>query len=108
MTPADGVHIPATQTYAEVQDLVRTVGRIEAKVDRVLDEAVDIRGDIGDHETRLRAVEQGRTERQRAQTSRIDQNDARITAVERRMFTVTGAIGTLCTVAGYLAQYLIP
>ncbi|MFJ9029802.1 hypothetical protein ACIRQP_14965 [Streptomyces sp. NPDC102274] len=44
--------------YQEVQKLGRSVDRIELKLDEVLRETTDIRSDVSDHETRLRALEQ--------------------------------------------------
>lgn len=108
MTPAEGVYISPAQTYAEVQQLVRGVGQLEAKIDKFLDEAKDIRADINDHEIRLRALEHGQSERQRTETVRIDTAETRITTVERKVWAATGAVGVLCMGAGYLMQYLIP
>ncbi|WP_405799260.1 hypothetical protein [Streptomyces sp. NBC_01506] len=59
-TPDPGVYISPAQTYQEVRDLARTVDRIEAKLDGVLDEQRDIRNDVADHETRLRTLERAR------------------------------------------------
>ncbi|GHI91265.1 hypothetical protein [Streptomyces olivaceus] len=56
-TPESGVVISSAQMYQEVRDLAKTVGRIEAKIDGVLNETRDIRADLADHETRLRALE---------------------------------------------------
>jgi hypothetical protein len=39
MTAPEGVYISPAQTYTEVQNLVKAVGRLEAKVDRFSDEA---------------------------------------------------------------------
>ncbi|MEV8395124.1 MULTISPECIES: hypothetical protein [unclassified Streptomyces] len=59
--PADpGVYITSTQTYQEVQKLGRAVDRIEIKLDEVLRETADIRGDVADHESRLRTLERAR------------------------------------------------
>lgn len=61
MTSSDpGVYISPAQTYQEVRDLAKAVGRIEAKVDSFLDEAKDIRGDVADHELRIRTLERAR------------------------------------------------
>lgn len=59
-TPQDGVYIPTAQMYAEVRTLAETVGRIEHKLDGLLDENRDIRSDLQDHESRLRALERSR------------------------------------------------
>ncbi|GHA61177.1 hypothetical protein GCM10010330_11340 [Streptomyces tendae] len=56
-TPEQGVVISNAQMYQEVRDLAKTVGRIEAKIDGVLNETRDIRADLADHEARLRALE---------------------------------------------------
>lgn len=58
MTSQDsGVYISPAQTYQEVRDLAKAVGRIESKLDAILDDNRDIRGDLADHEARLRALE---------------------------------------------------
>jgi len=59
-TPDPGVYISTAQMYQEVRDLAQTVGRIESKVDSFLDEAKDIRGDLQDHELRIRTLERAR------------------------------------------------
>ena len=106
-TPDSGVYISPAQTYAEVQNLVKTVSRIESKVDRFLDEAKDIRQDVSDHEVRIRAIEHGNTERQRAETARIDAVESRTTSVERRIWAATGAATVLGAGAGVVVQFLI-
>jgi hypothetical protein len=58
--PDPGVYISTAQMYQEVRDLAQTVGRIESKVDSFLDEAKDIRGDLQDHELRIRTLERAR------------------------------------------------
>ena len=55
-----GVYISPAQMYQEVRALAQAVGRIESKLDGILDETKDIRGDLHDHETRLRALERAR------------------------------------------------
>lgn len=59
-TPDQGVVISNTQMYQEVRDLAKAVGRIEAKIDGVLNETRDIRADLADHEARIRSLERGR------------------------------------------------
>ncbi|MEV0691767.1 hypothetical protein [Streptomyces sp. NPDC050388] len=58
--PDPGVYISSAQMYQEVRDLAQTVGRIESKVDGFLDETKDIRGDLQDHELRIRTLERAR------------------------------------------------
>ncbi|GGV80521.1 hypothetical protein [Streptomyces thermoviolaceus] len=106
-TPDPGVYISPSQTYAEVQNLVKTVSRIESKVDRFLDEAKDIRQDVSDHEVRIRALEHGNTERQRAEANRADAVDSRLTGVERRIWAAGGAATILASGAGIVFQFLI-
>lgn len=55
--PDAGVYISNGQTYQEVRDLARTVDRIELKLDEVITATKDIRGDVADHEARLRSLE---------------------------------------------------
>lgn len=59
-TPDPGVYISPAQMYQEVRGLAEAVGRIETKIDGILDETKDIRGDLADHEARIRALEKGR------------------------------------------------
>ncbi|ODA69502.1 hypothetical protein [Streptomyces sp. AVP053U2] len=59
-TPDPGVFISSAQMYQEVRVLAQTVGRIESKVDGFLDETKDIRGDLQDHELRIRVLERAR------------------------------------------------
>ncbi|MFJ3082103.1 hypothetical protein ACIPJG_20460 [Streptomyces halstedii] len=40
--------------------MAQAVGRIESKIDGLLDETKDIRTDLGDHEQRLRTLERAR------------------------------------------------
>ncbi|MFJ9027553.1 hypothetical protein ACIRQP_03355 [Streptomyces sp. NPDC102274] len=58
--PDPGVYISPAQTYQEVRGLAEAVGRIETKIDGILDDTKDIRGDLQDHEVRLRALERAR------------------------------------------------
>ncbi|MBV7671363.1 hypothetical protein STHAL_18095 [Streptomyces halstedii] len=61
MTPQDpGVYISPAQMYQEVRSLAQAVGRIESKIDGILDDTRDIRTDLADHETRLRTLERAR------------------------------------------------
>lgn len=56
-TPDPGVYISPAQMYQEVRGLAAAVGRIETKIDGILSETKDIRTDLADHESRLRALE---------------------------------------------------
>lgn len=107
MTSGEGVYISPAQTYQEVQQLVKAVGKLEGKIDKFLDEAKDIRQDVSDHEVRIRALEHGQSERQRTETSRVDSVETRVTGVERRVWTAAGAVGAVLMGAGYLLQYLL-
>jgi hypothetical protein len=61
MTAQDpGVYISPAQMYQEVRGLAEAVGRIETKLDGILDETKDIRADMADHEMRLRTLERSR------------------------------------------------
>ncbi|WP_256074044.1 hypothetical protein [Streptomyces sp. PpalLS-921] len=61
VTPQDpGVYISPAQMYQEVRSLAQAVGRIESKIDGILDDTRDIRTDLGDHEQRLRTLERAR------------------------------------------------
>ncbi|WP_411118977.1 hypothetical protein [Streptomyces sp. 058-1L] len=54
------MNIPLGQMYQEVRGLAQAMSRVEAKLDGVLDETKDIRGDVADHEVRLRVLEKAR------------------------------------------------
>ncbi|MFD9515957.1 hypothetical protein [Streptomyces sp. NPDC059979] len=58
--PDPGVYISPAQMYQEVRGLSETVGRIESKLDGILDDAKDLRKDFADHENRIRTLERGR------------------------------------------------
>lgn len=105
--PDPGVYISPAQTYQEVQNLAKAIGKLDAKVDAFLREQKDIRQDLGDHETRIRAIEHGKTERQKTEAARIDGVEARTSNNERRIWTASGAVGTVLFGAGYLLQYLL-
>jgi hypothetical protein len=72
MTSSDGVYISPAQTYQEVRDLSRKIDRMDGKLDSILAENRDIKGDVADHEARLRALERGETELQKRETGRLD------------------------------------
>ena len=54
------MYISPAQMYQEVRALAQAVGRIESKIDGILDETKDIRSDLGDHEQRIRTLERAR------------------------------------------------
>lgn len=58
--PDPGVYISPAQMYQEVRGLAQAVGRIEHKIDGILDETKDIRTDLSDHEMRIRTLERSR------------------------------------------------
>ncbi|MGW7435722.1 hypothetical protein [Streptomyces sp. NPDC054849] len=58
--PDPGVYISPAQMYQEVRGLAQAVGRIESKIDGVLNETKEIRGDLSDHEMRIRTLERSR------------------------------------------------
>ncbi|MGA5599656.1 hypothetical protein ACPCUF_01220 [Streptomyces griseoincarnatus] len=100
--PDHGVYISPAQTYAEVQRLRRTVDQIDGKLDRLLADNREIKEVLSDHETRIRAIELGETERQR-------RDEARLSGLETRRWplptigAVTGAAGA---VTGVVALFL--
>ncbi|MEV8151357.1 hypothetical protein AB0R11_01615 [Streptomyces fradiae] len=54
------MYISPAQMYQEVRTLAETVGRIESKIDGLLQETKDIRVDLADHEARIRTLETAR------------------------------------------------
>ena len=101
MATPEGVYISTAQMYTEVRDLAKTVGRIEAKIDGVLNETRDIRADLADHETRLRALEA------QPKSSEIE---PRVTTLERgrwplpSLAALTGLAGTVLGALAYFAR----
>lgn len=91
--PDAGVYISNGQTYQEVRDLARTVDRIELKLDEVITATKDIRGDVADHEARLRTLEA---------MPKGDTLDPRIAILERAKWPLP-SIGVLSGVAGAAA-----
>ncbi|MGW1885510.1 hypothetical protein [Streptomyces sp. NPDC001970] len=51
------MYISPAQTYQEVRELSKAFGRMESKLDAVLNDNRDIREDVQDHATRIRALE---------------------------------------------------
>ncbi|WP_030928533.1 hypothetical protein [Streptomyces sp. NRRL B-24720] len=92
-SPDAGVYISNGQTYQEVRDLARTVDRIELKLDEVITATKDIRGDVADHEARLRTLEG---------LPKGDALDARVATLERAKWPLP-SIGVLSGVAGAAA-----
>jgi hypothetical protein len=58
--PDPGIYISTAAMYEEVRGLGAAVGRIESKLDGVLDDGKEARGLIADHETRIRTLERSR------------------------------------------------
>lgn len=89
-TPDAGVYISPAQMYQEVRGLAEAVGRIETKIDGILNETKDIRTDLADHESRLRTLEA------MPKTSDLE---PRVTTLERGRWPLP-TIGVLAGVAG--------
>jgi septal ring factor EnvC (AmiA/AmiB activator) len=100
-TPEQGVVISTAQMYTEVRDLAKTVSRIEAKIDGVLNETRDIRADLADHETRLRALES---------MPKSSELEPRIASLERSRWplpsigALTGVAGAVMGAIGFIAR----
>ncbi|MGW4731856.1 hypothetical protein ACWEQC_22280 [Streptomyces shenzhenensis] len=92
MPPDPNVIITPGQMYQEVQNLSRLVSRIDGKLDGILADNREIKGDVSDHETRIRALELGETERQK-------RDEARLAALESGRWPLP-AIGALTGLAG--------
>lgn len=97
-TPDPGVYISPAQMYQEVRGLAQAVGRIETKIDGILNETKDIRTDVADHESRLRTLEG---------MPKSSDLQPRITAVEHRVWAASGAATVLGAAAGILSQVLM-
>jgi hypothetical protein len=90
-----GVLITPTQMYAEVRELSKKIDRMDVKLERILDDNQEIKGDLSDHEARIRALELGETERQKRETGRIDELETR-----RWPLPAIGAVAALVGAAG--------
>ncbi|MEU3782695.1 hypothetical protein [Streptomyces sp900129855] len=97
-----GVYISPAQTFEEVRGLSRKVDQIDGKLDRILDETREIKGDLSDHESRIRALELGETERQKRETARIDELETR-----RWPLPAIGAVAALVGAAGGVAGFIL-
>ena len=102
-TPPDplGIQIGAREIYDKLGDVDRKVSGLGGRLDRIADQAdgirldvVEVRGDITDHETRIRSLE-------RTAVTRDDmaERSRRLLTTVSLLVTVIGiVIGTLTTV----------
>ena len=97
--PEPGIYISPTQMYTEVRALAEGVGRIEGKLDQALRENVDLRGDIQDHEKRLRELE--------AQP-KVGELVNRLQGVEHQTWRAAGASAALAATFSVAAGIFIP
>ncbi|MET8538134.1 hypothetical protein ABZV67_42120 [Streptomyces sp. NPDC005065] len=91
--PDAGVYINNRQTYQKVRDLARTVDRTELKLDEVITATNDIRGDVANHEARLRTLDA---------VPKGDALASRVATLERAKWPLP-SIGILSGVAGATA-----
>ncbi|MER6557858.1 hypothetical protein ABT300_08835 [Streptomyces sp. NPDC001027] len=102
-TPPDsGVVITAGQMYQEVQHVSRMVSRMDGKLDGILADTREIKGDVLDHEARIRALELGGTDLQKRETARIDDLETR-----RWPLPALGAVAALVGAAGGVAGFFL-
>ncbi|MER6334089.1 hypothetical protein ABT298_33245 [Streptomyces sp. NPDC001034] len=87
-----GVYISLPQMYQEVQNVSRLVSRRDGKLDGILADNREIKGDVSDHEARIRALELGETPRQR-------RDEARLASLESGRWPLP-AVGALTGLAG--------
>jgi hypothetical protein len=96
--PDQGVYISSAQTYAEVLKLIRKVDLLDSKLDQILEETREIKGDLSAQEARIRSIELGETERQRRDAARLNSLEARrwplpaVGALSGLAGAVTGAV----------------
>lgn len=91
------MYISPAQTYQEVRSLAEAVGRIEGKLDQALRENADLRGDVQDHEDRLRALEAA------PKTADLA---PRVQAVETMVWRAAGAAGVAAAGVGVFVPLL--
>jgi len=97
--PDPGIYISTTQMYQEVRGLAEVVGRIEGKLDQALRENVDLRGDIQDHEKRLRDLEA------EPKASAIS---GRVEKIEHQTWRSAGASAVIAGACVVLGQVFLP
>ncbi|CAM5476182.1 MULTISPECIES: hypothetical protein [Streptomyces] len=90
--PESGVYISPVQMYQEVQHVSRLVSRVDGKLDGILADNREIKGDVSDHEARLRALELGETPRQQ-------RDEVRLASLESGRWPLP-ALGALTGLAG--------
>lgn len=95
--PDPGVYISPAQTYQEVRGLSQAVGRIEGKLDQALRENADLRGDVQDHEDRLRRLEAA---------PKTTDLAPRVQEVEKLVWRAAGAAGVVGAAAGIFVPLL--
>lgn len=83
-----GVVIASGQVYAEVRQLSTAMTRMEGKIDAMSE--------------RSGRAEQDREDDLKARS----EMNRRLTSVERKLWVATGAVGSVCTVIGWLSHYL--
>ncbi|WP_406000677.1 hypothetical protein [Streptomyces sp. NBC_00829] len=54
------MYISPAQMYQEMRSLHDAVSRVETKLDGLLGDYKEVKDDLSDHETRIRALERGR------------------------------------------------
>ncbi|MGW0885341.1 hypothetical protein [Streptomyces sp. NPDC002671] len=69
--PEPGVNVSPAQMYQEVQHVSRLVSRMDGKLDGILTDNREIKGDVSDHEGRIRALKVGETPRQQRDAARL-------------------------------------
>lgn len=104
--PDPGIYISPTQMYQEVRALAEGVGRIEGKLDQALRENVDLRGDIQDHEKRLRELEaQPKVASVNTQVTALS---TRMEKVEHQTWRSAGASAVIAGACVVLGQVFLP
>jgi hypothetical protein len=88
--PEGSVVITPIQVYQKVEDTHHAVQQLIGKIDGFV-------GTMGDHETRLRKLEEAMP----------DNAESRLRHLETRIAMYSGASGVLGAAAGYLASWVI-
>lgn len=92
----NGIYIRPQQMWDKLCAVEATLNDIRSTVKTTVKDHGTL---LGDHEKRIRAIEQGETEKQKRDSTRLD-------AVDRRVAVFSGAATVLGAGAGYLLQFL--
>jgi hypothetical protein len=98
------VRRPAPPTHAEYQHLNEILIEVRTRLEVLIEETRSVRSD---HENRIRALEQKVDPPDEAQTEMLEKFDARLSALERWRWLITGLAAAGGSGLGAAAQALL-